>query len=70
MPFTIPVTAKQRASILTLNAQVDIATRAAQMYDAAIIEGCADAPATFSSVTLTDAGLELGDVATPAPETP
>lgn len=68
MPFTIPLTEKQRASMRAMHNNVLAAQARVDTYVLAVIEG-ADAPSGWAGMSLTDEGLVLGDApaAIPAP---
>ena len=66
MPHTIALTAKQRASLVALGAQKEQVAAREHAYALAIIEGAVDVPEKWAGLTITDAGLVLGD----APEAP
>lgn len=70
MPFTITLTAKQRASLNTLTVEAQAAQKRAELYTLAIVEGADGVPDAWNGLTLTDAGLVLGDVPLVAPSEP
>lgn len=67
MPFTISITEKQRANIGALNSAITDANARFSSYTQAILDSVKELP-EWSGLTLTDAGLVLGDVpAAPIP---
>lgn len=61
MPHTIPLTTKQRASLTALSTQKEQLAARENAYVLAILEGALDVPEKWSGITVTDAGLVLGD---------
>lgn len=69
MPFTIPLTAKQRATYIAVQQEANASQQRASVYLQALMDSAEDMPTQFRGITLTDAGLVLGDVA-PGPLSP
>lgn len=66
MPFTIPLTPKQRARLAEMQGAVSAASATANAYTLAIVESATDAPEGWQGLSITDAGLVLGDAPAPS----